>query len=47
VTESVTWLTAALAYRYLFERELDPGGMATLYLAHDLRHDCPVAGVPR
>ena len=36
-------LTAALAGRYTIERELGQGGMATLYLGHDLRHDRPVA----
>jgi serine/threonine-protein kinase len=36
-------LQAALADRYRFERELGRGGMATVYLAHDLRHDRPVA----
>ncbi|MEP6689199.1 MAG: serine/threonine-protein kinase, partial [Gemmatimonadales bacterium] len=34
---------AALADRYRVERELGRGGMATVYLAHDLRHDRPVA----
>ena len=34
---------AALADRYRIERELGRGGMATVYLAHDLRHDRPVA----
>ena len=29
--------------RYTFERELGRGGMATVYLAQDLRHDRPVA----
>ena len=33
----------ALADRYAFERELGRGGMAIVYLAHDLRHDRPVA----
>jgi serine/threonine protein kinase len=29
--------------RYVLERELGRGGMATVYLAHDLKHDRPVA----
>src|SRR5690606_36013710 len=33
----------ALADRYRIERELGRGGMAVVYLAHDLRHDRPVA----
>jgi TolB-like protein/tetratricopeptide (TPR) repeat protein len=33
----------ALADRYAIERELGRGGMAIVYLAHDLRHDRPVA----
>ncbi len=36
-------LTAALADRYVIERELGAGGMATVYLAHDVRHDRKVA----
>ena len=36
-------LSAALADRYRIERELGQGGMATVYLAHDLRHDRKVA----
>lgn len=36
-------LTAALADRYRIERALGAGGMATVYLAHDLRHDRDVA----
>ncbi|HEX3235830.1 MAG TPA: protein kinase [Gemmatimonadales bacterium] len=36
-------LEAALAGRYALERELGRGGMATVYLAQDVRHDRPVA----
>ncbi len=36
-------LTAALTGRYTIERELGQGGMATVYLARDLRHDRKVA----
>ena len=36
-------LTAALAAQYRVERELGAGGMATVYLAHDLRHERDVA----
>src|SRR5512140_2915049 len=36
-------LAAALADRYRIERELGAGGMATVYLAQDLRHDRKVA----
>jgi TolB-like protein len=36
-------LQADLADRYVLERELGRGGMATVYLAHDLKHDRLVA----
>jgi serine/threonine-protein kinase len=36
-------LSRALADRYRIERELGAGGMATVYLAHDIRHDRRVA----
>jgi hypothetical protein len=36
-------LATALADRYRLERELGQGGMATVYLAHDLRHERQVA----
>ncbi len=36
-------LVAALAHRYRIERELGRGGMATVYLAQDLRHNRKVA----
>jgi eukaryotic-like serine/threonine-protein kinase len=43
VTGSPAALTAALADRYRIERELGAGGMATVYLAEDLRHKRRVA----
>jgi serine/threonine-protein kinase len=36
-------LTASLSDRYRLDRELGAGGMATVYLAHDLKHDRDVA----
>jgi serine/threonine-protein kinase len=36
-------LRDALAERYAIERELGTGGMATVYLAQDVRHERPVA----
>ena len=36
-------LAAALADRYRVDGQLGQGGMATVYLAHDLRHNRPVA----
>ena len=36
-------LVASLADRYTIERELGQGGMATVYLANDVRHDRRVA----
>lgn len=41
--DASTRLAAALADRYRIERELGAGGMATVYLAHDLKHDRDVA----
>jgi len=43
VTAAAARLTAALADRYRLERELGQGGMATVYLAEDLRHRRRVA----
>ena len=46
VLEAVTIpasLAAALSDRYRLDRELGQGGMATVYLAHDLRNDRQVA----
>ena len=36
-------LKAALSDRYRLEREIGQGGLATVYLAHDVRHDRRVA----
>jgi eukaryotic-like serine/threonine-protein kinase len=41
--DPVAILREALADRYAFERELGRGGMATVWLARDLKHDRPVA----
>ena len=43
MTDAAARLSAALADRYRVERELGHGGMATVYLAHDLKHDRKVA----
>ena len=43
MTESLERFAASLADRYRIERELGQGGMATVYLAHDLKHDRLVA----
>ncbi len=40
---TVDRLTTALSDRYRIERELGAGGMATVYLAEDLKHDRRVA----
>jgi serine/threonine protein kinase/Tol biopolymer transport system component len=43
MADSLQRLNAALSDRYRLERELGQGGMATVYLAHDLKHDRDVA----
>jgi serine/threonine-protein kinase len=42
-TEIGSRLASALAGRYTIEREIGRGGMATVYVAYDLRHDRRVA----
>jgi eukaryotic-like serine/threonine-protein kinase len=43
MTQTAEQLKAFLADRYRVEREAGRGGMATVYLAHDLKHDRDVA----
>jgi serine/threonine-protein kinase len=43
LTDLLARLRAALAQRYTIERQLGRGGMATVYLARDLKHDRLVA----
>ncbi len=43
MTDTLSILTAALVDRYHIERQLGQGGMATVYLAQDLKHERRVA----
>jgi eukaryotic-like serine/threonine-protein kinase len=43
MTDTAERLNTALAGRYTIEREIGQGGMATVFLARDLRHDRRVA----
>ncbi len=43
MSDPITRLNAALSGRYAIERELGEGGMATVYLADDLKHERKVA----
>ena len=43
MTAVLARLSAALNDRYRLDRELGAGGMATVYLAHDIKHDRDVA----
>ncbi|MGD8727500.1 MAG: LpqB family beta-propeller domain-containing protein, partial [Gemmatimonadales bacterium] len=43
MSEITSQLKTALADRYAIERELGAGGMATVYLAHDVKHERKVA----
>lgn len=43
MTDFLARLQAAVADRYTIDRELGRGGMATVYLAQDLKHERSVA----
>jgi len=43
VTDELARVRAALADKYSIEREIGAGGMATVYLAEDIKHDRRVA----
>ena len=43
MTEITSRLTTALADRYAIQEEIGAGGMATVYLAEDLKHHRKVA----
>ncbi len=43
MTDQLDGLAASLADRYTIERELAAGGMATVYLAEDVKHHRKVA----
>lgn len=43
MTDTIDRLKTALADRYTIEHELGAGGMATVYLAQDVKHDRKVA----
>src|SRR5689334_14954092 len=43
MTDTIAELNDSLIGRYLVEKEIGQGGMATVYLARDVRHDRKVA----
>ena len=43
MTEVTNQLKVALIDRYVIEKEIGEGGLATVYLAHDVKHDRKVA----
>jgi|TARA_B100000749_G_C18210255_1_gene375748 serine/threonine-protein kinase len=46
MSDPVARLNAALEGRYAIEREIGEGGMVTVYLADDLKHERKVAVTP-
>ncbi len=42
MTDPMSRLRAAVSERYAIQHEVGRGGMATVYLAEDLRHHRPV-----
>ena len=47
MADTLKRLKAALADRYALQEELGAGGMATVYLAEDLKHHRKVADCPK
>ena len=43
MTDTIAELNDSLIGRYLVEKQIGQGGMATVYLAHDVKHDRKVA----
>ncbi len=43
MSDPIERLNTALGDRYTIERELGEGGMATVYLAYDIKHERKVA----
>ncbi len=46
MTDFFDRLSTALSGRYAIERELGAGGMATVYLAHDVKHADALINAP-